>query len=373
MTDSIPDCSLGEDESYFYLTRFHFHSESKCSSDKYFPCFLGDTKCFALNELCIYELQPFSKSILRFCRNGRHLANCTSFDCPSHFKCPGYYCIPWTMVCNGKYDCPYAEDESLECTGRSCSNMFKCKESSSCLHFGSVCNGETDCPLGDDEKLCEIPSCPWKCRCLHYAITCERINTVTWSGNKPFIHVNITNSTLMRAFLQQFTAVTIIYLRRNNIKSFCILGNIQVKFIKTIDMSHNIIPLLQKRCIQAMNRLFHLNLSYNLLTDIPLYFSQLFVNLELIDISHNSFTIISSEFMSKFKQLKAINILQKEPLSFDVRFEKAYVSLVITNDFHACCMTSKETICTSNSYGFFRSLLCASFRVFLCLHKQSHV
>ncbi len=167
VNDSIPDCSSGEDESYYYVTRIDFHSESKCPLDKNFPCFHGDTKCFSLDELCIYELQPFSKGILKYCRNGRHLANCTLFDCPSHFKCPGYYCIPWVMVCDGKYDCPYADDESLECADRSCSNMFKCKESSSCLHFLSVCDSAIDCPLGDDEKLCELPSCPWRCRCLH--------------------------------------------------------------------------------------------------------------------------------------------------------------------------------------------------------------
>ena len=27
------------------------------------------------------------------------------------FKCPGYHCIPWSYVCDGKWDCPHGYDE----------------------------------------------------------------------------------------------------------------------------------------------------------------------------------------------------------------------------------------------------------------------
>ena len=39
------------------------------------------------------------------------------------------------MVCDGKYDCPYAEEEGLWCMNRACSNMFKCNISSSFMVF----------------------------------------------------------------------------------------------------------------------------------------------------------------------------------------------------------------------------------------------
>ena len=60
------------------------------------------------------------------CRNGGHLENCEKFECNVMFKCPNYYCVPWTYVCDGKWDCPYAEDEfNIEvCIGKSMCEKF---------------------------------------------------------------------------------------------------------------------------------------------------------------------------------------------------------------------------------------------------------
>ena len=174
VNDSIPDCSSGQDESALYHERQNqFHSENSCVDDKLIPCFVGDKRCYNVTQLCIYDLHKFGPGYLKYCRNGRHLANCTWFDCPSLFKCSGYYCIPWALVCDGKYDCPYGEDEQQSCSNRSCTFLFKCKNSSCCLHYTSVCNDEIECPLQDDEILCDLPPCPWKCKCLLYAMTCD--------------------------------------------------------------------------------------------------------------------------------------------------------------------------------------------------------
>ncbi len=225
--------------------------------------------------------------------------------------------------------------------------MFKCKRSSRCLHFKSVCDGLIECPLGDDEELCNLPSCPWKCRCLHYAITCENIDTMIWTGIKPFIRVNMTNSTLRSKSLQQFTAVTILYLSENSLNNSCTLGHIHATTIRSIDMSHNYIKHLQKACIKPMKWLSHLDLSHNLLTLIPVHISQLFVNLQFLDISFNAISEISAEFVSGLQNLRAMNILQKRPISLDGRLVNRYVLLLLTNDFHVCCFTSHKTLCTS--------------------------
>ena len=62
-------------------------------------------------------------------REGEYLATTCSkrkyFVSPSHFKCPRYYCIPWALVCDGKYYCPYGYDEQQSCFNRSCSSLFK--------------------------------------------------------------------------------------------------------------------------------------------------------------------------------------------------------------------------------------------------------
>ncbi len=68
------------------------------------------------------------------------------------------------MTCDGKYDCPDGVDEQ-NCSTRICAFLFKCKWSSTCLHFTSLCDG-----VVEDDEICDLPSCPWKCSCLHYAI-----------------------------------------------------------------------------------------------------------------------------------------------------------------------------------------------------------
>ncbi len=82
-----------------------------------------------------------------------------SHTCHQHFKCLGYYCIPWNYVCNGIQDCPFGDDER-GCFQQNCTMLFKCKGSNVCLHYNEVCNNITDCHEGDDEIFCDLPRCP---------------------------------------------------------------------------------------------------------------------------------------------------------------------------------------------------------------------
>ena len=112
------------------------------------------------------------------CRNGSHLENCEKFECNVMFKCPNYYRVPWTYVCDGKWDCPYGEDEyNIEvCIGKSvCEKMFKCRnEHRKCISVSNVCDNQLDCLHHDDEMFCELKllQCPFKCNFLVHTITC---------------------------------------------------------------------------------------------------------------------------------------------------------------------------------------------------------
>ncbi len=48
-----------------------------------------------------------------------------TFQCPSHFKCTGSYCIPIRHMCDAIQDCPYGEDET-HCSQHNCSGFFLC-------------------------------------------------------------------------------------------------------------------------------------------------------------------------------------------------------------------------------------------------------
>ena len=78
--------------------------------------------------------------------------------------------------------------------------MFKCKMSSVCLHLGDICNGEFECPYQDDESLCLLKdtTCPSECQCLAFAIRCYStyIAKDTLPIYFPYTSVTIVNSTI---------------------------------------------------------------------------------------------------------------------------------------------------------------------------------
>ena len=109
------------------------------------------------------------------------ILNTKIFSCDIMFKCLDSYCIPWSYVCDGKWDCPKGEDElyiSVCTRGLACVNMYHCRKTKHiCLHLGNICDGHIDCPFGDDELLCELKiiECPSFCMCLLYAIGCRSL------------------------------------------------------------------------------------------------------------------------------------------------------------------------------------------------------
>ena len=151
------------------------NSKDYCFQKHQLPCIDGHPLCYNISEICTYKLN--GQHGIFPCRTGNHLQNCTEFECNMMFKCPGYYCIPWSYVCDGKWDCPGGYDEYKEhnCSGkRQCVNMFKCRLSNLCIHFGDICDGKQDCTKGDDEYLCLLNGqrCPVRCECLTFVIRC---------------------------------------------------------------------------------------------------------------------------------------------------------------------------------------------------------
>ena len=101
-----------------------------------------------------------------------HLFYCEDFQCPSHFKCTGSYCIPIRHVCDGSQDCPYGEEET-QCKGYSCTGLFRCPVEQLCLGFIDVCDGQLHCTIShDDEFLCSSLPCPEQCACAGAIIVC---------------------------------------------------------------------------------------------------------------------------------------------------------------------------------------------------------
>ena len=102
---------------------------------------------YNISDICSYRLNEQAQVVP--CNKGEHLQDCQQFECNMMFKCPDFSCIPWSYICDGKWDCPHRYDESIfsQCDNRKCINMFKCKMSSKCTHLDDVCNEHFDCVM----------------------------------------------------------------------------------------------------------------------------------------------------------------------------------------------------------------------------------
>ena len=124
---------------------YHF----ACDHPSQLQCREGHSRCFTVADICKYKIDE--RGFLFPCRNGGHLENCKKFQCSSSYKCSRSYCIPWSYVCNGQWDCPegYDEENPDICHQQNaCKAMYKCKSThSKCIHLNDICDDHYDCPF----------------------------------------------------------------------------------------------------------------------------------------------------------------------------------------------------------------------------------
>ena len=241
LDDLILDCGFqGEDEPTLNYLLSH-RKQFNCKFPDQIPCLEGHSKCFNTTDICMYRINEYGH--LTPCRNGGHLESCKEFECNLSFKCKNSYCISWSYICNGKWDCPVGDDETdYLCTESTiCNQMFKCRYTSrKCIHMGNVCDGNDDCPMKDDELHCELQKtkCPSKCLCLSLAIECRNKNDNFIYLQLPFISLlfhGVSISTY--EVLGRFPKIVFLTIRNSTLSDSC--GIYQYSNIIFIDFSFN--------------------------------------------------------------------------------------------------------------------------------------
>ena len=98
-----------------------------------------------------------------------------SDPCPiTHYRCTRelFNCLPIFTRCNGVFDCIFQEDER-DCESWTCHGLYRCRDSTVCVHADHMCDSLPQCPQRDDEWLCDM-TCPLQCLCQGHALMCRQ-------------------------------------------------------------------------------------------------------------------------------------------------------------------------------------------------------
>lgn len=139
-------------------------SENICNLTDYNPCALDNGGC---DDVCSENFTTNSFFHQCSCFEGRQLerdgrrcysthSNCSLEN--GKFECSkSGLCIPLELTCDGIDNCPgdHSDEDRTFCSSRRCpSDYFKCTDNR-CISMDKICDGKIDCPDANDEKKCD--------------------------------------------------------------------------------------------------------------------------------------------------------------------------------------------------------------------------
>lgn len=348
--DLVPDCGDSADDEKIYTNIIEHGIIEQCKEPDQLPCTYGHSRCYNFLDICLYRLNEYKQLIP--CRTGSHIQECEKFQCNQQFKCPKFYCVPWGYTCDGKWDCPDGHDESRSlCLGRNCINMFKCRNSTTCLNVNDVCDGFEDCPSRDDELMCKLAFLPCLsgCICLNLAISCHNVTIPKTVGleNLPYVSYYISHSKSSDAqrLLGNQNAL-FLNLSSNILEKICFgIANFN---IFQVDISFNLVAKLSTSCFSNLEKVNLIKVDNNNLMIVE---PRTFLNISSplsVDLSHNELNHFGKTVFCKVSHVMHLK-LENNPLALIEMDMFAGMSIehIHTDKYVICCIKPVETKCTS--------------------------
>ncbi|KAL5014485.1 hypothetical protein ScPMuIL_008755, partial [Solemya velum] len=257
---------------------------------------------------CVLDYDQYGEVI--GCRDLSHLENCAEHVCErGYVKCPGRYCIPVRLLCDGVPNCPLGEDE-LSCGNRFTLGYFSCHSSSVLLPTHQVCDGIHHCPQGDDENLCHV-LCPVSCDCNGLTVSC--LGSLANSTKIP-PDVRILDLSNNIQVTENFTFSNYSYLAELNISSTGLVGIYTGMFqtlnnLRVLDLSYNLIEVLSSQSFTGLLNLRRLHLHGNkkiyMINPYAFYGLR---NLPVLEIQQTQMTKLSKSIFEGLSSLKSLNM-----------------------------------------------------------------
>ncbi len=343
-------------------TQSNFASNSKilqCSKPTELYCNLGkDEACFNMSHVCVFRLGGDHSLIP--CKSGGHMEMCEHFECNMKYKCPGFYCIPFGYVCNGRWDCPSGKDEldKHECgQNRLCFNMFRCRESQICIGFRDVCDGFVDCNQNDDELLCDLKhiECSESCICINYAIACKsKTLHKDLKREMPYLVMSLSSARISSCeFLTAWQQIKFLNISGNSLTEVC--GTVGISNYNLIYFvaPRNKIHRLSQNCFAHVKKLHTIHLMSNEISTVQ---QKSFNNLSQIwsiDLSCNQIDTLKNVVFFRTNSLKVLS-LKGNPLSniYPSSIDKVSLISLTTDNYQLCCFVLLPSSCNAIQPGY---------------------
>ena len=366
----VPDSPTGEDEKeYIWLAGSTFYDINATCSNGTLPCHLGHSKCFSLENACVYDTE--GDGTLTQCGNGAHLKLCRYMGCPtSTYKCPMSYCIPYWMLCNGLIDCPDGEDEAHCPLSRCPPGYFRCKGEVICLHMKYRCDGIIHCNLhNDDEKAClsVMPDCPAQCSCRLHSVMCSeqgsnqmvramknQSSLTQWKRQLHIVtlpHSDVTLLSKQFAYLPLLKYLDVSHNKLIHLEANTLHYSVLLLFL---DVSFNQITFISLASFAKLKNLKFFNISYNMLQTFSMGYFAHHSSVTFIDASFNEITNIDYIFRNKELKISSLNIVgNKIGLMDDLEHANILIDILLTEQLGLCCLLRSIPTCgLNNSQGY---------------------
>ena len=332
LCDFRQDCADNSDESFCYhppcteFTCTNGQCVPKSKPCNTFPdCLDGSDEqdCWEKAELCGFRQghQNKNNSFLVNFHSSKPYVSVEELNmsdpCPvTHYRCTRelFNCLPIFTRCNGVFDCIFQEDER-DCESRTCHGLYRCRDSTVCVHADHMCDSLPQCPQRDDEWLCDM-TCPLQCLCHGHALMCRQSFAAHLFPQLRYLDAG--RSGMKPSDLRRNSYIVRLSLAHCSIRA---LSAMAFRNLQYLDLGHNQINDVLMNVFNALQNLQILILKGNPLTVMTTRPSSMKQTLlRKIDLSETHLTVFDSETLSSVPGIQFINLSYSKTYSIRANF-----------------------------------------------------